>query len=46
MTSAPRQALLWKALLVALLGVASGAAFMAYLRPDMLINFANLVLCY
>ena len=41
-----RRALLWKAFGVALFAFASTAAFMAYLRPDMLINFANLVLCY
>jgi len=28
------------------LAVASAAAFAAYLRPDMLAEFANIVLCY
>ena len=38
---------LWlKAALVALLAFATAAAFSAYLRPGMLIEFANLVLCY
>ena len=37
--------LLWKALWVALLFFAVGAAFSAYLKPAMLIEFANLVLC-
>ena len=37
---------LWlKALLVAALAFAMGAAFTAYLKPGMLIEFANLVLC-
>ncbi len=38
---------LWlKAALVAVLAFATAAAFSAYLRPGMLIEFANLVLCY
>jgi hypothetical protein len=37
--------LLLRALGVALLAFAAGAAFSAYLQPGMLIEFANLVLC-
>jgi hypothetical protein len=38
---------LWlKAILVALLSFVAAAAFSAYLQPGMLIQFANLVLCY
>jgi hypothetical protein len=38
---------LWlKAALVALLAFLTAAAFSAYLEPGMLIEFANLVLCY
>lgn len=37
---------LWlKALVVAALAFVMGAAFTAYLKPGMLIEFANLVLC-
>ena len=37
---------LWlKATLVALLAFATGAVFAAYLKPAMLVEFANLVLC-
>lgn len=37
---------LWpKALLVAAVAFVMGAAFTAYLKPGMLIEFANLVLC-
>ncbi|MDH4189630.1 MAG: hypothetical protein OEW21_05455 [Betaproteobacteria bacterium] len=36
----------WRVLAVMLLGFASAAAFSAYLRPGMLIQFANLLLCY
>ena len=36
----------WKALAVALFAFVTAAAFSAYLRPGMLIQFANLVLCY
>ena len=37
---------LWpKALLVAAAAFVMGAAFAAYLKPGMLIEFANLVLC-
>lgn len=35
-----------KAGAVGLLAFASAAAFSAYLKPGMLIEFANLVLCY
>lgn len=35
----------WKVLVVAAFAFATAAAFSAYLRPGMLINFANLVLC-
>ena len=44
--NAARRALLLKAAGLAVLAFASAAAFAAYLRPDMLVNFANLVLCY
>jgi hypothetical protein len=37
---------LWlKALLVAVFAFAAAAAFSAYLKPGMLVEFANLVLC-
>jgi hypothetical protein len=37
---------LWlKAMAVALLAFVTAAAFSAYLKPGMLIEFANLVLC-
>jgi hypothetical protein len=37
---------LWlKVLLVSAFAFASGAVFAAYLKPGMLIEFANLVLC-
>lgn len=42
----PRQQFLWKALGVAVIAFATAAVFSAYLRPGMLIEFANLVLCY
>ena len=35
----------FKATIVALLAFASAAAFSAYLKPAMLIEFANLILC-
>ena len=38
--------LLLKALAVAAFSFAAAAAFSAYLQPGMLIEFANLVLCY
>ena len=41
-----RRPLLWKALAVGLLAFVTAAAFAAYLQPAMLIEFANLVLCY
>jgi len=34
-----------KALVVGLLAFAAAAAFSAYLKPGMLVEFANLVLC-
>ena len=37
--------LLVKALLVGMLAFVTAAAFSAYLKPGMLIEFANLVLC-
>jgi hypothetical protein len=37
--------LLWKAAVVALVSLATAAAFSAYLKPGMLVEFANLVLC-
>jgi hypothetical protein len=40
-----RKSLFWKALAVAGMAFAAGAAFAAYLKPGMLIEFANLVLC-
>jgi hypothetical protein len=40
-----RNPLVWKALAVGLAAFAAGAAFAAYLKPGMLIEFANLVLC-
>jgi hypothetical protein len=43
--SRPKQ-LLWKALAVAAFSFVTAAAFSAYLKPGMLIEFANLVLCY
>ena len=42
----PKRPLLWKAVAVALLSFVMAAAFSAYLQPGMLIQFANLVLCY
>ena len=35
----------WAALGVALFAFAAAAAFSAYLKPGMLIEFANLILC-
>jgi hypothetical protein len=40
-----RRLLVLKALAVGLLAFAAAAAFSAYLKPGMLIEFANLVLC-
>ena len=42
----PRQRLWFKAAGVALVAFVSAAAFTAYLKPGMLIEFANLLLCY
>jgi hypothetical protein len=41
----PRRQLLLKASVVAVLAFMTAAAFSAYLRPGMLVEFANLVLC-
>lgn len=41
----PRKIFLLKAVGVALLSFITAAAFSAYLKPGMLIEFANLVLC-
>ena len=41
----PNQRFLVKALAVALFAFVTAAAFSAYLKPAMLIEFANLVLC-
>jgi hypothetical protein len=41
----PRRQLLLKASVVAVLAFITAAAFSAYLKPGMLIEFANLVLC-
>jgi hypothetical protein len=38
--------LFWKASVVAVLAFVAAAAFSAYMQPGMLIEFANLVLCY
>lgn len=35
----------WKVAVVAVFAFVTAAAFSAYLRPGMLIEFANLVLC-
>lgn len=40
------KSLVWKAVGVGLLAFVTAAAFSAYLKPGMLIEFANLVLCY
>ena len=42
----PRNPLFWKAALVGVIAFVTAAAFSAYLKPGMLIEFANLVLCY
>ena len=41
-----RDSVLWKALAVGVVAFVTAAAFSAYLKPGMLIEFANLVLCY
>jgi hypothetical protein len=41
----PNRKLLIKASFVAVLAFATAAAFSAYLKPGMLVEFANLVLC-
>ena len=40
------QSLWLKATLVAVFAFVTGAVFAAYLKPGMLIEFANLLLCY
>jgi hypothetical protein len=42
----PNRQLLIKASIVAVVAFATAAAFSAYLKPGMLVEFANLVLCY
>ena len=42
----PRRSLWLKVLAVAAFSFAAAAAFSAYLQPGMLVEFANLVLCY
>ena len=42
----PNRQLLIKASVVAVLAFVAAAALSAYLKPGMLIEFANLVLCY
>ena len=41
-----RSPLFWKAALVGVVAFVTAAVFSAYLKPGMLIEFANLVLCY
>jgi hypothetical protein len=41
----PKQIFLLKVVAVGLLSFITAAAFSAYLKPGMLIEFANLVLC-
>jgi hypothetical protein len=41
----PKRVFLLKAVGVALLSFVTAAAFSAYLKPGMLIEFANLLLC-
>ena len=41
-----RRRFIWKAVAVAAFSFVAAAAFSAYLQPGMLIEFANLVLCY
>jgi hypothetical protein len=38
--------LLLKSLLIAAIAFLTAAAFSAYLKPGMLVEFANLLLCY
>jgi len=40
-----RKDFFWKIVAVTVLSFASAAAFSAYLKPGMLVEFANLVLC-
>ena len=41
----PRKRFLFQLVLTALLAFVAAAAFSAYLKPGMLVEFANLVLC-
>jgi len=41
----PRRTFLLKAVAVAVFAFVTAAAFSAYLKPGMLIEFANLILC-
>ena len=41
-----RKILVIKSLAVGVLALTTAAAFAAYLKPGMLVEFANLVLCY
>jgi hypothetical protein len=41
----PRRQFIFKACGVAVLAFVTAAAFSAYLKPGMLIEFANLILC-
>lgn len=41
----PKRQFLFRALGVGLLAFVTAAAFSAYLKPGMLIEFANLILC-
>ena len=41
-----KRGLAWKLVAVTVLSFLTAAAFSAYLQPGMLIEFANLVLCY
>lgn len=42
----PRRLFQAKILIGAILALTAAAAFSAYLEPEMLVEFANLVLCY
>lgn len=46
MMDAHRRSLMLRALAAAAFAFTCGVVFAAYLRPDMLVNFANLILCY
>ena len=40
-----KRKIIWNVLLGAGLALATAAAFAGYMRPDMLVEFANLMLC-